>query len=335
MAYDPFMRGQFPVGVLSGELVDQTREQRQLPYGVWYPADGRVFGLDMQPPTQDRFTVVPNTPPLRQAAVRGVPPAEGNVPLVLFSHTSLGHRRQSSFLCTHLASHGYIVAAVDHTGNTFGDWAAGALTGEPFTTEDRDVYIQRMIAARVPDVRLLLDHLLDGGVADLAGHPDAGRVGLVGWSFGGWTVLATPEVDTRVGAVVALAPAGNSKPLPGVIPVTLTFAWQRAAPTLYLAAECDRYTPPGGIQELLERTPADKAMFILRHADHDHFGDHIEGPHCPVEHAHLFTRGLTLAHLDAALKGDEAARAFMEHGALEALRDRDIGSLAVTGDGPE
>jgi len=29
-----------------------------------------------------------------------------------------GHRRQSTFFCTHLASHGYVVAAADHTGNT-------------------------------------------------------------------------------------------------------------------------------------------------------------------------------------------------------------------------
>jgi predicted dienelactone hydrolase len=36
-------------------------------------------------------------------------------PLVLYSHHSAGHRRAATFLCTHLASHGYVVAAPDHS----------------------------------------------------------------------------------------------------------------------------------------------------------------------------------------------------------------------------
>src|SRR5439155_3643213 len=113
-------------------------------------------------------------------------------------------------------------------------------------------YIQRIIADRVPDLRCLLDALVGGGMDALTPHIDAQHVGLIGWSFGGWTVLAALEVDDRFGAVVALVPAGNSNPLPGVIPVTLTFAWQRAAPTLYLAAECDQFTPPPGVYELFQ-----------------------------------------------------------------------------------
>jgi pimeloyl-ACP methyl ester carboxylesterase len=94
-----------------------------------------------------------------------------------------------------------------------------------------------------------------------------------------------------------MAPAGNSKPLPGIIPVTLTFAWKRDVPTLYLAAESDTATPLPGIYELFERTPSRKRMFILRGAGHGHFGDHIdEEEHCKREHAHQFTWGLALAH---------------------------------------
>jgi len=67
-----------------------------------------------------------------------------------------------------------------------------------------------------------------------------------GRSFGGWAALAFPEVDDRCGAIVALAPGGNSRPLPGIIPATLTFAWGRQIPTLYLVAEGDQYTPLTG-----------------------------------------------------------------------------------------
>src|SRR5215472_993470 len=37
------------------------------------------------------------------------------LPLILFSHHSGGSRSASTFLTTHLASHGYLVAAMDHS----------------------------------------------------------------------------------------------------------------------------------------------------------------------------------------------------------------------------
>ena len=74
---------------------------------------------------------------------------------------------------------------------------------------------------------------------------------MIGWSFGGWTVLAAQEVDARCRALIALTPGGNSRPLPGIIPATLTFAWKREVPTLFLVAEQDRFTPLPGQYELI------------------------------------------------------------------------------------
>jgi dienelactone hydrolase len=65
----------------------------------------------------------------------------------------------------------------------------------------------------------------------------------VGHSFGGWTVLATPEAESRVQAVVALGPGGSAHPRPGILPLKLTFDWGRDVPTLYLAAEHDTPIP--------------------------------------------------------------------------------------------
>jgi dienelactone hydrolase len=332
MDYDPFVRGPFPVGVRSGLVVDTTRHNRQLPFEVWYPAAPRYGGLDLTLVTQDSFTLLPNAAALRQAAVRDAAVHPGSYPLVLFSHTSAGHRRQSSFLCTHLASHGYVVAAPDHTGNTFVDWAGRGGAADALSQAERDARIQRIIADRVPDLRVLLDDLLGGSAGEVSDQLDGQRIGLIGWSFGGWAVLATPEADDRVRAVVAIAPAGSSRPLPGIIPATLTFAWQRPTPTLFLVAERDRFTPLPGIQEMFARTPSTRQMLILRHADHDHFGDHIEVELCPRQHAHLFTRGLALAHLDAALKADHAARAFMAGDPAATLRERGVDASAY-GDG--
>ena len=66
-------------------------------------------------------------------------------------------------------------------------------------------------------------------------------------------------------------------------------------------------------------------MVILRGADHQHFGDQIDEPGaCTPEHAHLFTRSLGLAQMDAVLKEDGAAHAFMSGDPLAALRERGV-----------
>jgi len=142
-----------------------------------------------------------------------------------------------------------------------------------------------------------------------------------------------PDVDPRIRAVVAMAPGGSSKPLPGMIPVILDFSWGRDVPTLYLVAERDTFTPLAGIYELFDRTPATRQMVILRRADHMHFVDDVEHAHeavramsfsgeaawipaamppiaelCPGAQAHLFIRGLALCHLDATLRHHEPAQ---------------------------
>jgi dienelactone hydrolase len=297
VTYDPFAAGPFPVGMRASEAIDGARRDRVIPYEVWYP-DGRDA-------------------------------AKGRHPLVVASHSSGGHKRQLAYLCTHLASHGYIVAAPDHVGSTAADAAERArraAKNDVLTAAARDALIARMIADRVPDLRLVISAVLGG---PLAKNIDGGRIGLVGWSFGGWSVLATPEADPRVGAVAALAPAGAPNPLPGILPVTLTFAWQREVATLLLAAEDDRLVSLSGVKELFERAPGRKRMFVLRGADHQHFADQVmdAGP-CSPEQAHLFTRGLVLAHFDAALRQDKAAQKFLDGQPVADLRARGVSAAA-------
>lgn len=83
------------------------------------------------------------------------------------------------------------------------------------TPEERLARVNAIIASRVPDVRFLLDHVLGGSERAVDGIGiDHTSIGLVGHSFGGWTALATPEVESRVGAVAAFAPGGGSNPRP-------------------------------------------------------------------------------------------------------------------------
>jgi dienelactone hydrolase len=242
-----------------------------------------------------------------------------------------------------------VVAALDHSEIVAAELARKA--GE--SDEQKTKRWEALIASRVPDVRFLLDYLFSGALSDLEAKPDPARIGLVGHSFGGWTVLAAIEVDRRVRSVVALAPGGASQPRPGILPVTLAFNWERDVPTLYLAAENDVSTPLAGIVEIFDRTPSTKRMLVLRRADHMHFMDNVEELHETVrkmpfpaelaylqkemrpitelssgEQAELFARGLTLCHLDATLKQNAEAQRFLAGDLKAELANRGVEAIA-------
>ena len=299
--YDPFPPGPFAAAPLARNARDAAR-RRDFSLDVWLPA--------------------------------GVP---GPLPLIVFSHAAAQGRKSATFLCAHLASHGYAVAAMDHS-----ELIAPELARPAAETDDgRARRWRAVIDSRVPDLRFLVDHLL-GGASPV--ELDAKRVGVIGHSFGGWSVLAATEADPRIRAAVAIAPAGASRPRPGILPATLAFAWGRDVPTLYLAAENDTSTLLSGVVELFGRTPATRRMVVLRHADHLHFLDDVEEWHerfrtMPVppeisaiqkemrpigelqsaEQAHLFARGLALAHFDAALRGHAGAEDFWKGDVRESL----------------
>jgi predicted dienelactone hydrolase len=291
---DPFSAGPHPVHVRTFDAFDEKRD-RLFPCEVWAPS-----------------TVQPDSP------------------LVLYSHCSGGHRRAASFLCTHLASHGYVVAALDHSEVI----APELQRPESEPAEQKAARIQQWIANRVPDMVFLLGEV--GAGAD--------RIGIVGHSFGGWTALATPDVEPRIRSVVAHAPSGIANPRPGVIPATLSFDWGREVPTLMLAAELDAPLPLPDMRELFGRIPQPKQLVVLGRADHGHFADNVEEQHdavramampeeyawmqarmrpyaelCPGEHGRLFTRGLTLAHLDATLRNRTEAQEFLAGDLAQAL----------------
>jgi dienelactone hydrolase len=340
--YDPFVRGPFPVGVRTSKSLDNTRNRSFL-CEVWYPAVPQHQGQDLAPETQDVFTGPPGDTPRRQTAVRNAAAHAGTYPAIVFSHHSGGHRRAATFLCTHLSSHGYIVAALDHSEVS----APELRDREGESGEQKAARMQAVIASRVPDARFLLDRLLKDTTWD--SQPDPKRIGIVGHSFGGWTALAAPETDSRFRAIVALAPAGASNPRPGILPVTLTFAWGSNVPVLYLVTDTDVSVPLSGMYELFDRTEATKRMIILRRADHLHFIDNVEEIHETVrqmtfpeelswipremkpiaelssgDQAHLFVRGLTVAHMDAVLKQSEEARRFWQGEIVNQLAARDV-----------
>src|SRR2546425_1052687 len=159
--YDPFIRGRFPVGVRTIQGLDTVRDRR-FPCEIWYPAAAQHAGQDIASGTQDFFMVPTNDTPRGQMAVRHATAQPGTYPLIIFSHSSGGNRQQSTFLCTHLSSHGYLVAALDHSEVIVPE----LMRREGETVEQKTARVEAWIANRVPDMRFLLDQLLEGAAWD-------------------------------------------------------------------------------------------------------------------------------------------------------------------------
>ncbi len=336
--YNAFERGQNPVGTRSYEWTDTSRE-RTLPVDVWYPATAQYAGQDLDEATQDNYETLPGMPPSSQQAVRDANSEPGTYPLIIFSHGFGGEKRQSTFLYTHLASHGYVVASMDHIGNTTEDMISGA--SEP----NNPAQLEQFMSDRPIDCSFVIDLMLKGE-ANIS--IDADRIGISGHSFGGWTSLMTCGTDTRIKAALPLAPAGGiSAEEEGAIGMSkaLNFDWNRSVPVLMLVADLDSVLPLSGMQDLHGKIIGPHKTVVLNNADHFHFCDNVEQAHegfkmmmsmmgpetaamlekmkgadelCPGEQANAFVRGLGLGHFDAHLNGNPEATKMLD-GDLEAL----------------
>jgi dienelactone hydrolase len=353
--YDPFQRGPSAVGVTTLELTDESRD-RALPVEIWYPATDAHRGQDLEEESQDRYRPLPFAPEVSQSAVRDAVLSDGVRPLVVFSHGFGGERRQTTHLCTHWASHGYAVAAMDHVGNTTADMMQLAVAGSP---PDPAEMIARFIADRPADASFVLDQMLLGaGPVSV----DPARIGMSGHSFGGWTTLVTAGQDARVRAALPLAPAGGRTAAPpvgvsGDLADAMQLDWAREVPTLYLVADLDTILPLDGMQDLLSRTPAPCSGLVLQNADHFHFCDRVEETHdmfqtagpmmaggdgmnpdmkamldamkpsselCPGADAYALLQGLGLAHMDAHVRGSADAAKLLDQDLVELLAERGV-----------
>lgn len=136
---------------------------------IWYPVDSAVpeTAHDIGEPGHPYFEGHPR-------AVDGpLSAAHAKYPLLLLSHGTGGSAASLDWLGSALAANGYIVAGVNHPGNN-------AL--EPVTVDGFILWWER-----ATDVSEVLDSLLSDPT--LATRIDTGRIGAVGFSLGGYTVL--------------------------------------------------------------------------------------------------------------------------------------------------
>ncbi|MEU0492478.1 dienelactone hydrolase family protein [Nocardiopsis sp. NPDC006139] len=233
----PEPSGPYPVGAVTVQWEDPDREEtwtddprdhRVVVARVWYPAapDGagdRAPSAYLGRDAAEAETVAEglaagfglpgfvfsDAAAARARAVTGAAPAAGPHPVVLFSPGLGGVRTQNTVWAEGLASHGYVVAALDHPYDSAvvvlddGTEVRGAVaaTGDPA----RDDRLAREWAdIRAADLDLALVRLLEADGGPPAGLADPGRVAVAGHSLGGAAALLAAEDDPRYHAVVNL-----------------------------------------------------------------------------------------------------------------------------------
>lgn len=203
--------GPYAVGTTTYEWTDSQRLEtytdapddfRKLAVQFWYPADQK-----------------PGFGKLETSGVK-LSRTEPAYPVVIFSHGATGIRSSNASTYRELASHGYIVASIDHTYlnlfTRFSDGTlalinqrylnalSGALSGGSATEQE----MQAMYRVRVADMRFTLDQLEainQNGTPELpAGHLDMQRVGLFGHSAGATTAAETCREDKRCQAALLI-----------------------------------------------------------------------------------------------------------------------------------
>lgn len=162
------------VGLLSwgAALGAQAAGLRTLDVPAERDGPGRAFKAVVWSPCAQAASALSLGPFMVQAA-RDCPLPPGAHPLVLISHGHAASALSHHDTAQALADGGFIVAALNHPGDTATDMRHGG---------DMEA-LQR----RPADVRRLLDHLLQH--PGLMEHVDAQRVGFFGFSRGGFTGL--------------------------------------------------------------------------------------------------------------------------------------------------
>lgn len=184
--------------------------ERALPVELWYPAAEEreeqslaafEAGGENEAAMEELLDAAPDC--VRRTTRSGASPpavsAPEALPAIVFSHCHGCVRFDMAAVAERLASHGIVVAAPDHLGNTLWDARAGMLepVGEAF------------LRVRASDVSSVLDRLLDGDAeempSELRGRIDPARVGVMGHSFGAATTGLVVKNDPRFVAAMAVA----------------------------------------------------------------------------------------------------------------------------------
>lgn len=227
----------------------------------------------------------------------------GKFPVVIYAPSISAPAAENADLCEYLASHGYIVLASPSVGQGSRQMANDLPGAE---TQASDIAFLISYAHTLP-----------------AADPD--RIGVVGYSWGGMANVLAAAKDSRIKALVNLD--GSERYYPDLIASAKYVSARRmTAPMLYVAGR------PLSIEDLAKRNkPAASFLNDMQYADvykltmypMEHFAFSStylrfarnarfnQYPREQVNRAYGWSATYTQRFLDAYLKNDAAARAFL------------------------
>jgi dienelactone hydrolase len=149
--------------------------------------------------------------------------SQQSYPVLIFSHGAFGMRKSNASTFMELASHGYIVASIDHTyhsfyttfsegrgaliNNKFLNEAIGAQLGD-LSPEEEFELSHDWLKLRTGDINFVIDSLksgkLDAEGELLNGHIDMTKIGLFGHSLGGAAAAQVSRERDDVTAVIVI-----------------------------------------------------------------------------------------------------------------------------------
>jgi dienelactone hydrolase len=196
LADDPGATGHYTVGHTSYSLVDKDNGNRPVYLSVWYPAEARTIHSST-PPAQYPLDPYYGALPLAtstdfealgfEPAYEGLKPSDDRpFPLVMFSPGWGCDYWLYLYIGTRLASHGYVVAVLEH----WSDWTwDGGDTGVV-------TLINRPRDASFAITQLLQKTAIRGEL--LHRTIDASKIAMGGHSLGGYATFALTAGDTLV-----------------------------------------------------------------------------------------------------------------------------------------
>ncbi len=133
-----------------GEFVDSDRDDRVVPYKIYYPVEH-----DLE-----------------------------KMPVIVWSHGFGGSRDGASFISRFIASQGYTIVHVTHKGTDSSLWEGKG--GHPWDALSKVKLTPELILERAQDIPFVLDclELLSGELPEVAQYMDMERIGMSGHSLG-------------------------------------------------------------------------------------------------------------------------------------------------------
>jgi dienelactone hydrolase len=231
----PEPTGPCPVGTTSLWLTDTSRPDpwvagvtaRELMVSVWYPAtspDGRRAPYMTRAESELQLTSrgITGVPQdalstVRTNAVSDVTPAgrQRSLPLVVLSPGFTNSRSVLTALAEDLASHGYVVAGIDHTYESYATaFPDGRVTTALARAARRreEGFNEKLAAGRAADVCFVLGELTGAHPAwPGAALIDPSRIAMAGHSAGGAAAISSMLADSRIRAGIDMDGATHAQ----------------------------------------------------------------------------------------------------------------------------